>query len=158
MKKYLLRSLKYFVVLCLLFVALVWLKITYEKLPITMGQMMQLYFSAWNGWFMAVVVVLMSATYPYFGFVSRKTTGSITTDRQQVEAAMATTGLVLKSAEGGRLVFCATGLQRLTLLFEDEVVAKQQGEEIVLSGHRKTVVRAMIRLEGYLVNKRRTDE
>ena len=158
MKKYLLRSLKYFVVLCLLFVALVWLKITYEKLPITMGQMMQLYFSAWTGWFMAVVVVLMSATYPYFGFVSRKTTGSITTDRQQVEAAMATTGLVLKSAEGGRLVFRATGLQRLTLLFEDEVVAEQQGEEIVLSGHRKTVVRAMIRLEGYLVNKRRTDE
>ena len=158
MKKYLLRSLKYFVVLCLLFVALVWLKITYEKLPITMGQMMQLYFSAWNGWFMAVVVVLMSATYPYFGFVSRKTTGSITTDRQQVEAAMATTGLVLKSAESGRLVFRATGLQRLTLLFEDEVVAEQQGEEIVLSGHRKTVVRAMIRLEGYLVNKRRTDE
>ena len=158
MKKYLLRSLKYFVVLCLLFVALVWLKITYEKLPITMGQMMQLYFSAWNGWFMAVVVVLMSATYPYFGFVSRKTTGSITTDRQQVEAAMATTGLVLKSAESGRLVFRATGMQRLTLLFEDEVVAEQQGEEIVLSGHRKTVVRAMIRLEGYLVNKRRTDE
>jgi hypothetical protein len=158
MKQYFLRSLKYFIVLCLLFVALVWLKVTYEHLPITMGQMMQLYFSAWNGWFMAVVIVIMSATYPYFGFVTRRTVGSITADRQQIEAAMATTGLVLKSTEDGRLVFRATGVQRLTLLFEDEVIAEQQGEEIVLSGHRKSVVRAMIRLEGYLVNKRRTDE
>ena len=155
MKRYLLRSLKYFIVLCLLFVALVWLKVTYEQLPITMGQMMQLYFSAWNGWFMAVVVVLMSATYPYFGFVTRRTVGSITADRQQIEAAMATTGLVLAGATADKLTFRATGLQRITLLFEDEVVVEQIGDEVVISGHRRTVVRAVIRLEGYLVNKRR---
>lgn len=157
MKRYLLRSLKYFVTLCLLFVALVWLKITYENLPLTMGQMMQLYFSAWNGWFMAVVIVVMSATYPLFGFVTRKTDGDITADRQQIEAAMATTGLVLKSADDNCLVFRATGLQRLTLLFEDEVTVCQQDGELILSGHRRTVVRATIRLEGYLVNKRRDE-
>lgn len=155
MKKYLLRSLKYFVTLCVLFVALVWLKLKYEQLPITMSEMLQLYFSAWNGWFMAVVIVAMSATYPFFGFVKRSVVATIAADREQIEAAMATVGLALASATADRLTFRATGLQRITLLFEDEVVVEQQGDEVVISGHRRSVVRAVIRLEGYLVNKRR---
>ena len=155
MKRYLLRSLKYFVTLCVLFVALVWLKLKYEQLPITMSEMLQLYFSAWNGWFMAVVIVAMSATYPLFGFVKRSVVATIAADREQIEAAMATSGLVLAAATADKLTFRATGLQRITLLFEDEVVVEQQGDEVVISGHRRTVVRAVIRLEGYLVNKRR---
>ena len=158
MKRYLLRSLKYFVTLCVLFVALVWLKLKYEQLPITMSEMLQLYFSAWNGWFMAVVIVAMSATYPLFGFVKRSVVATIAADREQIEAAMATSGLVLAAATADKLTFRATGLQRITLLFEDEVVVEQIGDEVVISGHRRTVVRAVIRLEGYLVNKRRTDE
>lgn len=155
MKRYLLRSLKYFVTLCVLFVALVWLKLKYEQLPITMSEMLQLYFSAWNGWFMAVVIVAMSATYPLFGFVKRSVVATIAADREQIEAAMATSGLVLAAATADKLTFRATGLQRITLLFEDEVVVEQIGDEVVISGHRRTVVRAVIRLEGYLVNKRR---
>ena len=155
MKRYLLRSLKYFVTLCVLFVALVWLKLKYEQLPITMSEMLQLYFSAWNGWFMAVVIVAMSATYPLFGFVKRSVVATIAADREQIEAAMATSGLVLAAAAADKLTFRATGLQRITLLFEDEVVVEQIGDEVVISGHRRTVVRAVIRLEGYLVNKRR---
>lgn len=155
MNRYLLRSLKYFVTLCVLFVALVWLKLKYEQLPITMGEMLQLYFSAWNGWFMAIVIVAMSATYPLFGFVKRSVVATIAADREQIEAAMATTGLVLAGATADKLTFRATGLQRITLLFEDEVVVEQVGDEVVISGHRRTVVRAVIRLEGYLVNKRR---
>ena len=155
MKRYLLRSLKYFVTLCVLFVALVWLKLKYEQLPITMSEMLQLYFSAWNGWFMAVVIVAMSATYPLFGFVKRSVVATIAADREQIEAAMATSGLVLAAVTADKLTFRATGLQRITLLFEDEVVVEQIGDEVVISGHRRTVVRAVIRLEGYLVNKRR---
>lgn len=158
MKRYLLRSLKYFLTLCVLFVALIWIKIAYEHLPLTMWQMLQLYFSAWNGWAMAVMIVAMSATYPYFGFVRRSVVADIVADREQIEAALATSGLVLVGAKDGALYFRATGLQRLTLLLEDEVVVEQQGDEVVVSGHRRTVVRAVIRLEGYLVNKRRGNE
>lgn len=158
MKRYLLRSLKYFLTLCVLFVALIWIKIAYEQLPLTMWQMLQLYFSAWNGWAMAVMIVAMSATYPYFGFVRRSVVADIVADREQIEAALATSGLVLVGAKDGALYFRATGLQRLTLLLEDEVVVEQQGDEVVISGHRRTVVRAVIRLEGYLVNKRRGNE
>ena len=97
----------------------------------------------------------MSATYPFFGFVKRSVVATIAADREQIEAAMATVGLALASATADRLTFRATGLQRITLLFEDEVVVEQQGDEVVISGHRRSVVRAVIRLEGYLVNKRR---
>jgi hypothetical protein len=82
----------------------------------------------------------------------------ITTDRQQIEAALATAGLVLVEAKEGLLRFRAAGLQRITLLFEDEVTVEQQGDEVVVSGHRRTVVRAVFRLEGYMVNKRRVGD
>jgi hypothetical protein len=107
---------------------------------------------------MAVMIVVLSATYPYFGFVRRTVVANIAADREQIEAAMVTAGLVLKGVEGNTLTFRATGLQRLTLLFEDDVVVEHQGDEVVISGHRRTVVRAGIRLEGYLVNKRRGNE
>ena len=158
MKRYLLRSVKYFVTLCLLWAALVWLKLTYEHLPITYLELVKIYFSQWNGWAMAAMVVLLSATYPYFGFVRREVVASITADRTQIEAAMATAGLELCTATAERLTFRASGLQRITLLFEDEVTVEQCGEVVVISGHRRTVVRAVIRLEGYLVNKHRANE
>ena len=157
MKKYLLRSLKYFLTLCVLLVALIWLKISYEKLPITFWQMVEIYFSAWNGWAMAATIVVLSATYPYFGFVTRVVNADIVADREQIENAMAVSGLELCSSTNERLVFRATGLQRLTLLLEDEVVVTPSAEGVTISGHRRTVVRAIIRLEGYLVNKRRNE-
>ena len=157
MKKYLLRSLKYFLTLCVLLVALIWIKIKYESLPVTFLQMVEIYFSQWNGWAMAATMILLSATYPLFGFVRRVVSADITADRQQIDSAMATVGLELCSATDSALTFRATGLQRLTLLFEDEVTVTLCSEGVVISGHRRTVVRAVIRLEGYLTNKRRDE-
>ncbi len=155
MKRYLLRSLKYFVTLCVLLVALIWLKITYESLPVTMWEMVKIYFSAWNGWAMAATVVVLSATYPLFGFVTRSIEGDITQNREQILAAMELSGLRLESENNGSMLFRATGLQRITLLLEDEVTVVGCGDKITISGHRRTVVRAAIRLEGYITNKRR---
>ena len=155
MKRYLLRSLKYFLTLCVLLVALIWIKIKYESLPMTFWGMLEIYFSQWNGWAMAATIVVLSATYPLFGFVRRVVSADITADRQQIEAAMATVGLELSSATESCLTFRATGLQRLTLLFEDEVTVCSSDEGITISGHRRTVIRAVIRLEGYLTNRRR---
>lgn len=158
MKKYLLRSVKYLVTLCLLWAALMWIKLTYEQLPITYWELAQLYFSGWKGQMMAVMVVVLSATYPYFGFVKREVVASIALDKEQIVSAMATAGLTLCSQTAQVLTFKASGLQRLTLLFEDDVTVEQVGEKVVISGHRRTVIRAVIRLEGYLVNKHRTNE
>ena len=158
MKKYLLRSVKYLVTLCLLWAALIWIKLTYEQLPISYMDLVKLYFSNWNGQVMAVMVVLLSATYPYFGFVKREVVATIALDKEQIISAMATSGLTICSQTTDKLTFKASGLQRLTLLFEDEVTVEQCGEKVVISGHRRTVIRAVIRLEGYLVNKHRANE
>jgi hypothetical protein len=107
---------------------------------------------------MAVMVVLLSATYPYFGFVKREVVATIALDKEQIISAMATSGLTICSQTTDKLTFKASGLQRLTLLFEDEVTVEQCGEKVVISGHRRTVIRAVIRLEGYLVNKHRANE
>ena len=120
--------------------------------------LVKLYFSNWNGQVMAVMVVLLSATYPYFGFVKREVVATIALDKEQIISAMATSGLTICSQTTDKLTFKASGLQRLTLLFEDEVTVEQCGEKVVISGHRRTVIRAVIRLEGYLVNKHRANE
>jgi hypothetical protein len=158
MKKYLLRSVKYLVTLCLLWAALMWIKLTYEQSLISYMDLVKLYFSNWNGQVMAVMVVLLSATYPYFGFVKREVVATIALDKEQIISAMATSGLTICSQTTDKLTFKASGLQRLTLLFEDEVTVEQCGEKVVISGHRRTVIRAVIRLEGYLVNKHRANE
>ena len=158
MKKYLLRSVKYLVTLCLLWAALIWIKLTYEQLPISYMDLVKLYFSNWNGQVMAVMVVLLSTTYPYFGFVKREVVATIALDKEQIISAMATSGLTICSQTTDKLTFKASGLQRLTLLFEDEVTVEQCGEKVVISGYRRTVIRAVIRLEGYLVNKHRANE
>ena len=158
MKKYLLRSVKYLVTLCLLWAALMWIKLTYEQLPISYMDLVKIYFSHLNGQLMAVMVVALSATYPYFGFVKREVVATIANDKEQIVSAMATAGLTLCSETAEKLIFKASGLQRVTLLFEDDVTVEQCGEKVVISGHRRTVIRAVIRLEGYLVNKHRTNE
>jgi hypothetical protein len=158
MKKYLLRSVKYLVTLCLLWAALMWIKLTYEQSLISYMDLVKWYFSNWNGQVMAVMVVLLSATYPYFGFVKREVVATIALDKEQIISAMATSGLTICSQTTDKLTFKASGLQRLTLLFEDEVTVEQCGEKVVISGHRRTVIRAVIRLEGYLVNKHRANE
>jgi hypothetical protein len=146
------------VTLCLLWAALIWIKLTYEQLPISYMDLVKWYFSNWNGQVMAVMVVLLSATYPYFGFVKREVVATIALDKEQIISAMATSGLTICSQTTDKLTFKASGLQRLTLLFEDEVTVEQCGEKVVISGHRRTVIRAVIRLEGYLVNKHRANE
>jgi hypothetical protein len=125
--------------LCLLFVALIWLKIAYEHLPLTMWQMLQLYFSVWNGWAMAVMIVVLSATYPYFGFVRRTVVANIITDREQIEAAMVTAGLVLKGAEGNTLTFrsdCPDRKIDYVFVTKDVRVLCAEIPEIIASDHR----------------------
>ncbi len=158
MKIYLLRALKYVLTFTAIWMALIWLKVTYEHLPVTFGQMLSIYFTTWNGWAMAAMVLALGFTYPFFGFVTRSVDADVVADREQIEAAMATVGLVISGCAPDRLIFRATGLQRLTLLFEDEVVVQRCGEQVTICGHRRTVVRAIIRLEGYLSHKRRVNE
>lgn len=158
MKRYILRSVKYFVAMCVLCLALIWLKIESEQTPVTFEQMLGIYFSAWNGWAMAATIVLLSATYPLFGFVRRSVDGDLTADRTQVLAALEMEGYALVSEQEGALHFRAGALRRLTSLFEDEIVVRQSAaDQIEIEGLRRAAVRVAIRMDGYITNNRRVN-
>jgi hypothetical protein len=110
-------------------------------------------------WLVATFIGL-ALLYPRFGYVRRIVEDvDIEGDRIRIDNAMKLYGFKFAGTRDGRLVYRAEGIiRRITLLFEDEVVVEQIGDEVVISGHRRTVVRAVIRLEGYLVNKRRGNE
>ena len=159
MKKYFIRSVKYLVAFLVLYVGLAWvMHYTGNPHNISFAERMEAMFnSGWRGWSTVVGIILLAATYPYFGYVRRRISGDITTDREQLNRAAEFTGLELVAENEGELVYRAKGLRRFVLLFEDEVRVKQVGEEIEIDGLRRVTVRMAFDAERYITNKRRVE-
>ena len=155
MKRYFIRSVKYLVALVVLYVGLMAVMHYSQHSPITFAQRWQLMFQQWNGWGMVVVSILLAATYPFFGYTKRSFEGDIVTDREQIDTAARFVGLELASANGAELIYRAKGLRRVTMLFEDDVVVRQNGTQIEVEGLRRVAVRMAFDAERYIVNKRR---
>lgn len=157
MKKYFVRSVKYFVALCVLYVALMALMHYSEHAPITFAQRWELLFATWRGWGMVVATILLAATYPYFGFAKRTFEGNIATDREEFTMAAEVSGLELVSATETKLVYRAKGLRRLVKLYEDEVVVRQNGTQVEVGGLRSLSVRLAFDAERFITNKHRRE-
>lgn len=158
MKKYLLRSVKYFIALCVLYVAMMALMHYTSNSPITFAERWQLLFNeSWRGWGMVVATILLAATYPYFGFAKRAFDGNVVSDRNELDMAAEVSGMVLVSATDTELRYRARGLRRAIKLFEDEVVVRQKGSQIEISGLRSLSVRMAFDAERYIVNKHRRE-
>ena len=124
--------------------------------PITFTQRWQLMFEQWNGWGMVIVSILLAATYPFFGYTKRSFEGDIVADREQLDTAARFVGLELVSANGNELLYRAKGLRRVTMLFEDDIVVRQNGTQIEVEGLRRVSVRFAFDAERYITNKRRS--
>ena len=124
--------------------------------PITFAQRWQLMFEQWNGWGMVIVSILLAATYPFFGYTKRSFEGNIVADREQLDTAARFVGLELVSANGNELLYRAKGLRRVTMLFEDDIVVRQNGTQIEVEGLRRVSVRFAFDAERYITNKRRS--
>ena len=157
MKKYLIRSVKYLIAFCVLYVAFMAFVHYSEHLPITFAQRWQLMFATWRGWGMVVGIILLAATYPIFGFTKRSFEGSIITDREQLDMAAEVAGLKLVAAKEKELVYRADGFRRVIRLFEDEVHIRQNGKEIEVEGLRSSAVRIAFDAERYITNKHRRE-
>lgn len=156
MKRYFIRSVKYLVALVILYVGLMAVMHYSQHSPITFAQRWQLMFEQWNGWGMVIVSILLSATYPFFGYTKRSFVGDIVTDREQLDTAAKFVGLELVSANGNELLYRAKGLRRVTMLFEDDIVVRQNGTQIEVEGLRRVSVRFAFDAERYITNKRRS--
>ncbi|MBR2026307.1 MAG: hypothetical protein IKA07_04140 [Alistipes sp.] len=157
MKKYLLRSVKYFIAFCVVYVAFMALAHYTDHLPVTFAERWQLMFATWRGWGMVVGIILLAATYPFFGFAKRSFEADIVADHEQLDMAAEVVGLRLVSASESELVYRADGLRRLMRLFEDEVRVRQNGNQVEVDGLRSYSVRMAYDAERYITNKHRRE-
>ena len=157
MKKYLLRSVKYLIAFCVVYVAFMAFIHYSEHLPITLAQRWQLMFATWRGWGMVVGIILLAATYPFFGFAKRSFVGDIVADREQLDMAAEVVGLKFVGENNGELLYRADGFRRVMRLFEDEVRVRQNGRQIEVEGLRSSSVRIAFDAERYITNKHRRE-
>lgn len=158
MKKYLIRSAKYFVALCVLLVAIMALNRAMGS-TLTIRETFYVMFHTTRGLLLPVVVVVLALCYPRFGFIVRRVEGDTGLDREQIVNAFRSAGFSLRREEEGTLFFRADGfVQKLLLLWEDEIRVSQYGQWIELDGIRRGVARVQYRLDSYLQMKRRNEK
>lgn len=155
MKKYLIRSLKYFAALCVLYSAFMYAMHEAGATVLTLADDWAILVGTPRGRWMIAAMVALSAIYPKLAFVTRRVEGDMTENREQIIAALDAAGYTLVREEGERMEFRAGWGQRLLGLFEDDVAVAQQGQWIEISGIRRSVVRTAIRLDGYIRNHNR---
>ena len=146
--RYLIRAVKYFFAFCVLYVGVVWLSIlTQNGMDISVWDSISATMATERGRMLALAVVALSAAYPFFGFVKRSVKWNMATDADRLVEIFAAAGFALKEQGEGKMVFKANNiLDRLVMLFEDEIVVEQQGEQITLDGIRRGVAKVIYRL------------
>lgn len=156
--KYLIRSVKYFCMLVVLYLAIMaamYYSGTMAQ-PLAdsfVGTLRLQLLGTLRGWIMLIAVVSLAATYPRFGFCVRRVEGDLEQHCTQLLNAMRACGFELVREENGTLLFRGAGLaKRATLLFEDEIRVSACGREIVIEGIRRGVAKVAWRLEGYLAH------
>lgn len=155
--KYVVRSLKYLVFLCVLYVGLVWLMSFDSATPdVGLVELIRAQLNSERGVWLVVAFVALAAFYPRFGFMRRRIAGcDMAKDEIRIVNAMQTYGFKLVERRDGDMCFRKEGLLgRLMLMFEDEIVVREVEEGVELSGLRRTVARVAYQLECYIENSR----
>lgn len=145
--RYLIRSVKYFAAFCVIYLAVVWLSLkTMHGMDVTVMDYVVATLQTTKGQLLMAAVVVLSALYPRFGFMTRPVQCDMAEERDYIVEAFARAGFTLKSEQGGRMVFRANNvLDRLVMLFEDEVVVEQDGQQITITGIRRAVAKIIYR-------------
>lgn len=145
------RSVKYLLLLVVLYAALMVLMDRTGTLALPLRDMLWLQAHTWRGWVMLGGVLLLSLTYPLFGFVAREVRGDLRRQRERVIAAFEASGFRLEGEDADGMTFRGDGWwTRLTLLGEDRIRVVQHGDCICVKGIRRGVARAVYRLRGHL--------
>lgn len=155
--KYAVRSLKYLLFICVLYVALMWLSSisTYGGAVDTMT-LLRAQLSSERGVWLVVAFVALALFYPKFGYVRRVIEGAdMDADRVRIDNAMQLYGFKFAEVRDGGLVYRAEGVvRRIILLFEDEIIVRRVEGGIEVEGKRRQAVRIIFQLSAYIDNKR----
>lgn len=149
--KYFIRSLKYFVALCVICVAILALMLATGTSALTLDQTVYVMFHTSRYATLFAAIVVLAALYPKFGVRGaqgrRRRGGEPRTDHQRLQVGR----LSLRGEEDGVMTFRADGpLRKLMLLGEDEIKVSQYGQWIQIDGIRRGVARVEYRLDSYI--------
>lgn len=154
--KYVVRSLKYLVVLCVLYVALTYLMSFVEPSTATVWELLLTHLNTRNGLYMVIAFLLLAALYPKIGFMrSRIEDCDIVGDRIRIDNAMRIFGFRVVEEGGDRVIYRAEGIvHRLSLMFEDSIEVSAVDGGVELRGLRRSVARVALQLQSYINNRR----
>lgn len=160
MMRYLIRAIKYLLLLSALYVALVWAMYLLGAEPqIDPWLQIEAHLRADIGKKMVVVFVILAALYPRFGFMRKRIEGyRPERDKERLQNAMALFGYKLAESHDGVDVYRAEGVvKRLTLLWEDRIEVRTEDGALEMKGIRRMVARIAYQLETYIRNSRFED-
>ncbi|MBO7198531.1 MAG: hypothetical protein J6V26_00690 [Alistipes sp.] len=158
--RYFIRAVKYLLLLCVLYVGLEWLMLTFAPDPtiegLSLTELLQLRFAENRGKMLVVAIIVLSALYPRFGFMtSRIEECSYERDGARIDNAMRLYGFKLIEERGDIKIYGAdTILRRLMLMFEDRIEVRSIDGGIEIKGLRRSVARIAYQLQTYLHNSR----
>lgn len=146
--RYLVRAVKYFAAFCVIYLAVVWLSVsTMNGYDQSVWDYVWATLQTTRGQLLVVAVVVLSAFYPRFGFITRRVEWDMEDERDQIIATFALAGFSLREEGDGRMVFRADNmLDRLVMLFEDEITVVQYGQWIDITGIRRGVAKVVYRM------------
>lgn len=146
--KYLIRSVKYFLAFCVLYVGVVYLSIMTSKgMDLGVWEYIVAAFETTRGKMLGLAVVVLSALYPRMGFMTRRVECDMVEERDYLIQMFAVAGFSLKEESEGRMVFRADNiLSRLVMLFEDDITVEQYGQWIDITGIRRGVAKVVYRM------------
>lgn len=156
--KYAVRSLKYLLLICVLYVALTWLSAlyTYDGM-VDVVTLMRVQLGSDRGKLLIVASMLLAIFYPRFGYIRRVVQrADIEVDRLRIDNAMKIYGFKFVEVREGALVYRAEGvINRIVLLFEDEILVRQIEGGIEVEGIRRRAVRILLQLNAYIEHRER---
>ena len=156
--KYFLCSLKYFVALCVLCVAIMCLNQVMGIATLTIEETFYVMFHTLRGSLLIVAIVVAAAFYPKFGFIGRRVEGDVVENRTQIINAMKDSGFELHREEDEVMYFRAKNpLRRFMMLYEDELKVSQYGQWIEVEGIRRGVAMVVYRLDSFIAMVKRNE-
>lgn len=156
--KYIVRSLKYLLLISVLYVALLWVSsiYTYNGM-VDVVTLLKAQLGSERGVWLVATFIGLALLYPRFGYVRRIVEDvDIEGDRIRIDNAMKLYGFKFAGVREGRLVYRAEGIiRRIILLFEDEVLVREVEGGVEIEGLRRSAVRIIYQLRAYIEHKER---
>lgn len=139
--KYLIRSVKYFVGLCVLIAAVVLILNLTGMGASSAETIFAMLFHTTRGWILTGLVIVLTALYPRIGYTTLRVEGNMALDSVHLADALREAGFEPAGGTHGTRFFRAANPVRRVLLRFDRVSAAQQGAYIELEGPRKVLAR-----------------